>query len=448
MNPTFRRLIVTIFSNEFAGSIAAVAIPLLVLELTGSAAQAGLVAAVGGVGFVASQFFSGAITDRFSAFNVLRLSSLVQALAAGVLLALVVFRVDQAAILASVVLVAALASSFDSPSEHSIVKRVVPQADLGKAASIAQGRESLAGLLGGPATGVLLMAGAWLPMAVMAFFHSLATALAPRDPHSEGDGNLASRAEGCRTPVPEAGASLKAAPASAAESDAPPMPEVTPAPSLAREIREGFAVVWNDAGLRGTALIGAFANVTVVAVPLILLMSYQRAGVDAWAIGLFASCAGLGVLVGSTFAGWLTTRLTLGTLGIVALAAFTAGQGLLWAVHGNVFMAGAVMFLSTLALPAFNSAIGAYTTAVTPEHLMGRVVSASGVPGMILMPLGAAGSGILLEALGPSAAVASATAFSALALVLIVATTSLRTLPRLDELTELSPVAEPAAHAH
>ena len=96
----------------------------------------------------------------------------------------------------------------------------------------------------------------------------------------------------------------------------------------------------------------------------------------------------------------------------------------------------AILAASALPLPAFNAAIGAYTAAITPEPLMGRVVSATGVPGMLLMPVGSLFAGVSLQQWGMFATVAVSALIAVASAMVMGISPALRQIPLLSQLKE------------
>ncbi|WP_083508924.1 MFS transporter [Arthrobacter alpinus] len=398
-NTSFRRLIAATVSNELSGAMAGVALPLFVLAITGSATLAGVAAFVSSAAMISTQVFAGAVADRFAPDRTLRFSSIIQASAWGLLGISAVVTTAPVWVVILVAGIAGAASSLDGPSEHALIKVFVPQAQLGHAAAVSQGRESAAGLLGGPIGGGLFSVIAAAPFILQAVLHTLAALFAPRAPKME---SLA----------------------------------VHEQESFLKDVAEGFKNVLQHPGLRGTAIVAGIANFPIVALPLAMIAYYQDRGVPSLLIGVFASSFGVGILVGSFFAGRMTTKFRLGRLGIVAISAFALGQVAVVITHANFWATCAVLAISALPLPAFNAAIGSYTAAITPASMMGRVVAALGVPGMILMPLGLLFAGISYDHLGIAATLTISAITACLAAIAMAASSQLRNIPLLSELSE------------
>lgn len=153
----------------------------------------------------------------------------------------------------------------------------------------------------------------------------------------------------------------------------------------------------------------------------------------------WASCrapSASGILIGSFLAGSLSTRFQLGKLGITAIGCFALGQVIIILTFDEFWLTCAILAVSALPLPASNAAIGAYTAAITPEPLMGRVVSATGVPGMLLMPVGSLFAGISLQQWGMSTTVVVSALIAVASATVMAASPALRQIPLLSQLRE------------
>ncbi|MDO4631355.1 MAG: hypothetical protein Q4A82_03610 [Corynebacterium sp.] len=98
------------------------------------------------------------------------------------------------------------------------------------------------------------------------------------------------------------------------------------------------------------------------------------------------------------------------------------------------WLTAVLVVLSGVALPAMNSAITSYTLAVSDEAHVGKVFTASGVPGMILSPVGMWLAGFTLEQFGFTPTMAWVIAASAVACALSILSPALRAMPKLSEM--------------
>ncbi|WP_165241629.1 MFS transporter [Corynebacterium lizhenjunii] len=398
--PGYQRLVGTMALNQSAYAMAAVAIPLLVFDVSGNATLTGTISGLSTAALVVLSLPAGALTDTFHASTVLRLVTLTQAILWLGIAAMVGFGATSLLVIAGCAIVATALSAFDAPSEQSLIQQIVAPDDFGTANAIAHGRESAAAVIGGPVAGFLYSLAPAVCLAVQSCLHGLASVLVPN---------------------------RKLADAPAPSSD-------ESSPSLAGTAAEGFRFVFNHPGLRWITVVAAIANVPMSAFILLLIFSYRDAGASAFVVGLISAAFSAGVIAGSFFAGPLTKRVPLGKLGTMALAAFTAELFMLTLVHDNTAATIVTLFAAGLPLASFNSAIGAFTAAVTPEGRMGSVTTASTVPGIFLMPAGAILAGFGFEHWGTTASLA---VISTLALV-STALTFVRPLQRIPLLTALN----------
>jgi hypothetical protein len=96
-------------------------------------------------------------------------------------------------------------------------------------------------------------------------------------------------------------------------------------------------------------------------------------------------------------------------------------------------VACACTFFFLLLNPVGNAGIGSYRMAVTPDHLQGRVSSASQFASMSVMPLSPLLGGWLLERLGGESTMSILVACTALLALLLSSSRSIRSVPKPSE---------------
>ena len=192
--------------SSFGSATTALAYPLLVLAIGGSAAEAGLVS-FAGLGAVA--LFSlpaGVAADRWSRRRVMIGADAVRALAvAGLGLAVVAWSAPLPAIVA-VAAVEGAGTAFFWSGLAGALRSVVPPAQLQAAAGLQEARRAVVRIGGGPLGGILFGVGRAVPFLVDAVSYACSSAslLAMRTPFEEarapaGPARLRSRvAEGFR----------------------------------------------------------------------------------------------------------------------------------------------------------------------------------------------------------------------------------------------------------
>lgn len=395
----FARLMAAYTLNELGLVMASVLIPLVILDTTGSAAQAGLVGALSLLASSLSGIIAGALADRANPGTLVRLSFALECAGWGLMSLSLAGGVANVWLLGAVAVLTAAVGAVDGPSELVILKRIAPTEKFPSATAAIEARASTVGLLGSPLAGVLFALGGAVAVGVQAFLHGIGALLVPgvRAAHHE-------------------------------EEDA-----ATPS-TLASDVRTGFSLVLRDRGLRHLMVVAAMANLGMVPLSLVVLAHLQHRQVVPGLIGLAMSCFGLGVLLGAPLAARLGQRITLGRLLQVALGvyllsylALIPAAGLVWATMGLVVVAGVM-------LPSLNTAIMSYTLAVTEERHVGKVFTAQGVPGMALAPLGVWLSGLSMDHAGYAATLGWLSAVMAGAFLFSLLSPALRAIPALKEL--------------
>mgnify|MGYP002751427040 CR=1 FL=1 len=365
-NSAFQRLTAAYASNEMGVTIAYILIPLVILDLTGSATNAGLVTALATTASTVAGIMSGAIADRSNPSFLLRLSFGLEFLLWGLLGLL-----------------------------------------LWQGTAITEARGSTTGLIGTPIGGALFTLGGHIAFGIQSLLHLIAIFLVPpvRD---------------ARTTDPE---------------DQPEKPH------FLQDVKTGFTLVMGNMGLRHLTYVASIANLGMVPISFILLAELETHGTPPPLIGVILACFGGGVLLGAPLTAKLTNRFPLATLLQAALAIYAlTSLALLVTIH-HFWVSAIIVLISGIALPAMNSAITSYTLAVSDEAHVGKVFTASGVPGMILAPLGLWLAGVTLDHYGFTITMGWAAGALIIALAMSLASPALRAMPKL---TDLADPADPA----
>lgn len=397
-NSAFQRLTAAYASNEMGVTIAYILIPLVILDLTGSATNAGLVTALATTASTVAGIMSGAIADRSNPSFLLRLSFGLEFLLWGLLGLLLWQGTANVAIIAVLAIVTSAVGAIDGPSEFVILKRIIPTNQLGEATAITEARGSTTGLIGTPIGGALFTLGGHIAFGIQSLLHLVAIFLVP--------------------PVRDA-----------RTTDSEDQPEK---PHFLQDVKTGFTLVMGNMGLRHLTYVASIANLGMVPISFILLAELETHGTPPPLIGVILACFGGGVLLGAP----LTNRFPLATLLQAALAIYAlTSLALLVTIH-HFWVSAIIVLISGIALPAMNSAITSYTLAVSDETHVGKVFTASGVPGMILAPLGLWLAGVTLDHYGFTITMGWATGALTIALAMSLASPALRAMPKLTDLAD------------
>jgi len=215
-----------------------IALPWLVLQLTGDGMAIGTVMALAGVPRALFMLIGGALTDRFSPRRVMLASNAARMVLVLGLALLVLGNVVSLWMPYLFALAFGLADAFFYPAQSSIIPHIVDREHLQLANSVMQGTAQIS-LFAGP-----LLAG---------------TLIAFMSRGSAGTGNLEGIALAFFVDTLTFLVSLVTLGAMRVEADRPPERE---SESVLRAIAEGLRYVWDDAVLRTIFLLIAAANIS------------------------------------------------------------------------------------------------------------------------------------------------------------------------------------------
>ena len=370
--------------------ISSVAYPLLVLTLTGSPAQAGLVGLVGNAPFVLLQLPAGAYVDRWNRRAVMIVCDCGRALALG---SIAVAAATGQLSYTQILLVAGVEGSLFVPfrlAETAALRRVVPAQDqLSDAIAANQGRTYGTSLAGGPIGGLLFGVRLLLPFAAdaVSYLASLGTILAIRTPLSA--------------------------------------PTQTQQRHLWREIREGLGTAWRHRFLRTTSLLTTGSDFVINGLFLIDVVVATQHGASATQVGLMLALGGAGGMLGSFAAPLLRRRIHSVRL-IITVTLWSSVPLLgLTAVTTNALVLGALLGLILFAWPLYNAVVVSRWMVEIPDEQMGRVQGAVALLGWAPVPFAPLLGGILIERIGSTKTVI---AYAVLMVAVAVAATLARSI--------------------
>jgi len=350
-----------------------IALPWLVLELTGSAAVLGAVLALQGIPRAAFMLIGGAVTDRFSPRRVMIGSNVARLALVSLLAALVLSGAVSTWMLFAVALAYGVADGFFFPAQSAIVPQLALVDQLSSANAVVQGLDQVSQFVGPVLAGLLI-----------ASFTSGRVGL-------DGIG-LALVVDAATFVVSIALLWLmrvdRGAPRGAANEEAPV--------SLWASIKEGLAYMWSDPLLRMLLVLILAVNFLAVGPMLVGIPALAKVRLEggAQAYGAIMSAFGGGSLAGLAVAG-AARRPPAAYLGHVLLgvcSAFGVGlavlgfaQTLVTALVPAAFMGFAAGYLTV--------AFFVWIQARTPQRLMGRMMSLIIFASVGLVPLSQALAG-------------------------------------------------------
>ncbi|MFB6813998.1 MFS transporter [Streptomyces sp. NPDC056347] len=367
-----------------AGRATAVAYPLAVLWATRSPGDAGLVATALLLPQLLVQLPAGALVDRWDRRRILLASGLGQAAVTGAVAALLLSgHAWLWALLAAAFAEGTLGVMFQL-AERAAVPAVVPPEQIGAAMTGNEARTRGAAIAGQPLGSALVTLAATLPF--------LAAAL----------GQLAAVA--CLFNVRGKLQQERAD---------------TPRTALATEVRAGLRWMWHQHFLRAVMAAVAVSNILFQGLNLAVMSGIQTSGGTEFQAGAVLSLSGAGGLAGALSGGRWTERLSMRTLVIGGLTAWTALMVPV-AVLRDPYALGALFALSGYVGGVFNVAGGVYLVRIAPDHMRGRANSLAMLVGGGAMAAGPVAAGFALESLGATRTI--------LALSLTMAATALAAL--------------------
>lgn len=338
-----------------------IALPWVVLQLTGSAVAMGLVSMCAGVPRAVLMLMGGAVADRMSPRKLMMIAATARALLVGAIGCLL--WAGHLAIWHMYLLATGfgIADAFAMPSAPAMMRTLVEGEQLPAANSVWQSTALLAAVAAPSPVGVIMksLGAAWAFLLDSFSFVFLIGAL-------------------WKLP------------------DITAVKPGTPKPSVLKSIKEGLSHVINDRPLRALLLVVAVLNL-FLAGPLSIGLAYM-------AKKRFSSPVSFGVWISSVAAGTLAGMLLAGVIRVkrrgLAMLAATGILGLITCIVG--FIPGLIPVAALLAvmgsLSGFtNVQIQAWFQQRVDRSILGRVASLTMLSAYGLMPLSMAGAGVAVS---------------------------------------------------
>jgi MFS family permease len=354
--------------STIGSRVSGIVFPLLVLDLTRSAAQAGLVGALFALPYALFGLPAGAYIDRWNRKRVMLVADTARALnVASIPLALWLGHLTLGQIYLVALLEGTLHTFYDVAQSASL-PQVVPAEQLPAALARSAGMVGTAQLFGPPIGGILYQAGRALPFLAdaLSYAASVVSLLFVKTAFQE-------------------------------ERTAPPR-------HLVREILDGLTWIRRQPLIRLTGLMAATNGMVGTALSLIVIVVARQHHASASAIGIMFAIAAVGGTAGSFITARIVTwfgfrQVLIGVFWIEALLCplylLTSAPVLLGAITGVIWMVSG----------PYHLAQGTYRRALLPDELQGRVNSV-----FELAELGADSvafllTGIVLQAIGTRPAI-------------------------------------------
>jgi MFS family permease len=339
--------------------------PLLILAVTGSPAQAGIIGALRSAPYVALVLPAGALIDRWDRKRTMILCDVGRMIALGSIPAAMALGQLSVIQLAITSLVEGMLFTFFNVAESACLPRVVPKEQLPAAVSLNSGTDSISMMVGPSIGGTLYGLSRGLPFLTDAISYC---------------GSVISLCF-IRTEFQE---------------------ERAQAPDkLWLEIREGMSWLFHHPLLRFVALLTGGLNLFSFGYTLILIVFAQHMHASSFAIGVMFATGGLGSVIGSLVVSPLQRRFTFGQV-ILGATWFWALSWPLYDLAPNIWILGLVNAFGFIVLPVYMGTQYSYRLTLIPDELQGRVNSVFKLVAFGVEPLSLALIGALLQWFGPS----------------------------------------------
>lgn len=378
----FALLWVSQASSQLGTSISSLAYPLLVLDLTGSALQAGLVGTVVAGTALLFRLPGGVLADQMRSRRLMLVADGLRAWAIGGLALLVASGQATLPLVLAIVALEVAAGAAFGPAEFSLLRAIVDPDDRALAVGRMQSRSQLAGLLGPLLGGGLYGVSPALPFAADAASYLVSFGLLL----------------GIRSPA---------------------APSRSPEGALA-----GLATAWRwlrgDRFLLPAALWVAALTAVFAAVGLVVIVVARDRGASAAETGLMYAISTAGGLIGALLTPALQRRLRPGAVFRGVAVVDTAATLALLPLSSPVAIgiAGAAAFLL---VPAVSASLFGELSRRAPDDLVGRAQATVALVVGLVAPFSSAGVGALVDAVGvPGGILGCAGAFALLAITALV----------------------------
>jgi MFS family permease len=348
--------------SDTGSAVSELAFPLLVLLVTRSAAQAGLVAALNALPRLLLTLPAGALVDRWDRRRIMLACDTTRALAlSSIPLGLAMGWLNVWQLYAVALIEGALAVIFDLANDTAVAQVVTP-AQLTNAVAQDELVESGVTLVGPSLAGALYSLGAALPFLADAISYVISVVSLSL----------------IRTPFQRQ--------------------RTAPSANLMAEIGSGLRWVWRQPFILSMTLMMGAGALAIPGTTLIIIVLAQRAGASTWAIGLIFAAGGVGGLIGA----WITPRLRRLTVGQSILSSrwFYALSWPFYALTPWPLALGLITFGQWIFEPIEDVPYFSHRLKLIPDELRGRVISVCRLAPGLTRPLGLALTGLLIQRIG------------------------------------------------
>lgn len=378
-----------------------VALPWLVLQLTGSGLAVGTVLGLAGIPRAVLMLVGGALTDRFSPRGLMFTSNALRIVLTGLLTALVLTRTIELWMLYFLAFAFGVVDAFFLPAQSAMLPSLIQKDDLDAGNAITQITGQLTNLVGPALAGLVIAtltdSAARTALTMLHGTPGFATDILRVIARSNTGGMTAAFGFDTLTFVVATLAlwlmNSKHMVMPPVSADKPKNPE-----GVWASIKEGLHIAWTDPAMRVTLILVAGLNFLFNA-PIgigIPILANQRYSEGALAFGLMIAAFGLGALVGALMAGGLPRPKRFGVVVMLLMASSGVGMGLL-GIAATLPVAIGISVSMGLAVGYVNVVMSAWLQKRTDPLVMGRVMSLVMLAAFGLQPISGILAGVLVD---------------------------------------------------
>lgn len=358
-------------------SVSAMAFPLLVLHMGGSAAAVGTLTTCWMITSMACQLPGGHLADLLDRrWLMIGADAIRVAIMGAIPLAAALGHLTYVQLLATMVAEAVANAAF-APAATAFLRELVPPDRLPRALGQASGFSAAANLLGPPLGGLLFGVAPMLPFVADATSYGVSGALLFTVRARPRKGN----------PQPS-GPKVQ-----------PGLPTTTAETVADRRATAGFRWLLGRPAVMRMITFAAILNMVVPATLVAVVVLMHQRGVPAEAIGVVMACLGGGGVVGALLASRVMKWLDPAQLCLAGGGAWTIGFAV-FALVTSPWVFGPALVLMMMLSPALGVMLGTITVSAAPPRLQGRVSTAAELMTQGLAALGPVLGGLLLGELG------------------------------------------------
>lgn len=349
--------------SELGSQSSAVAYPLLILALSGSAAKAGVVGLAKWLPLAVFAIPAGALADRVDRKRLMIACDAIRMVGAASIVAMLVISAPSYGQILTVAFVDGALFTTSYVCERGALRQVVPAEQVHNAIAQNEARSFAASIAGPPLGGTLFAVARSLPFIAdtISFLCSMTMISLTRSRFQT---------------------------------------ESSSARSAPRKIRsdvvDGFAWLWRHPFFRVTSALFALGNPVFTGLYLLAVLLAKQHGASAATVGLMLAIVGFGGLLGALWARAIRQVTTARTI-ILAEEWLLLALVLALLLVRDALLIGVLIAAAEFMTPTVNSVVAGARVAAAPDHLQGRVQAAATLATMSLGWLGPLAVGVCFE---------------------------------------------------